>query len=244
MNLRPRQVSTTLITHFLRRAHNVLGLVVGAQVVLWVASGLFFALKPIEEVRGERLRTPAVETSVADQRYYAPVNDILEAAGPPVTSLKMKTWLNRVVWEAEVPGGKAMFDAETGAALSPLTEEDARRVAIAGWAGQGELVALTLVEPAPREAGRGVGRAMWRAEFDGKDKATFWIDPQAGDIAAVRTGWWRTFDLFWGLHIMDWTNRETISTWWMKLFSFGALMLSLAGIWLVVDRLIKGRLLK
>lgn len=232
------------ITHFLRRMHNVLGLVVGAQVVLWVASGLFFTLKPIEEVRGENLRTPAVEASFPEAKYYAPVGDILEAAGPPVTSLKLKSWLGRAVWEAELPAGKALFDAETGAALSPVTEEDARSVAETGWGGDGKLESLTLIESAPREAGRGFGRPMWRAEFAGKDTATFWIDPQAGDIAAVRTEWWRTFDLFWGLHIMDWTNRETISTWWMKLFSFGALMLALAGIWLVGDRLVKGRLLK
>jgi hypothetical protein len=30
----------------------------------------------------------------------------------------------------------------------------------------------------------------------------------------------------------------------MKLFSFGAMVLSLAGVWLVIDRLLKGRLLK
>ena len=231
-------------THFLRRLHNALGLAVGAQVVLWIASGLIFTLRPIEEVRGEHLRSSALEMMADAPAYMAPVDDILEAAGEPVMALKLKPWLGRAVWEAELHSGKALFDAETGAALSPLTEEDARRVAIAGWAGEGELASLTLADPAPREAGRGAGRAMWQAEFAGKDKATFWIDPQAGDIAAVRTGWWRTFDLFWGLHIMDWTNRETISTWWMKLFSFGALMLSLAGIWLVVDRLVKGRLLR
>ncbi len=85
---------------------------------------------------------------------------------------------------------------------------------------------------------------MWRAQFEGPDTATFWIDPQDGELAAVRTGWWRAFDLFWGLHIMDWQNRETISSWWMKLFAFASLVLTLAGIWLVIDRLRKGTLLR
>ena len=44
------------LTRLLRRTHNLLALIVGAQVLLWVVSGLFFALRPIEEVRGEHLR--------------------------------------------------------------------------------------------------------------------------------------------------------------------------------------------
>lgn len=229
---------------FIRRTHNVLGLIVGAQVLLWVASGLFFSLRPIEEVRGDHLRNHGHEmlSSVPDGTVSA--EDMILASTEPVMSLRLKPWLGRAVWEVETHTGKAMFDGQSGASLSPVMADDARRIAEAGWAGRGALVSLTLTDPAPREAGRGAGRAMWRAEFEGEDSATFWIDPQAGDIAAVRTGWWRTFDLFWGLHIMDWTNRETISSWWMKLFAFGTLMLTLAGIWLVIDRLARGRLLR
>ena len=232
------------LTHFSRRLHNMLGLIVGAQVVLWVASGLYFSLRPIAEVRGDHLRSEAHAMFAELPDSDAPVGGILAALGEPVMALKVKPWLGRPVWEAETHSGKVMFDYASGQPLSPVSEADARRVAQAAWAGEGALAGLTLVDEAPPEAGRGAGRPMWRAEFEGEDTATFWIDPQAGDVAAVRTDWWRTFDLFWGLHIMDWTNRATISSWWMKLFSFGALMLSLAGIWLVVDRLLKGRILK
>ncbi len=232
------------LTSLFRRLHNILGLIVGAQVLLWVASGLFFSLRPIEEVRGEHLRSGAHEMMAGLPDNLAPVNAILAAGGEPVMQMSLKPWLGRTVWEIETHSGKALYDAQTGEALSPLKEDQARRIAEGGWAGDGNLTAMALIDPAPREAGRGAGRAMWRASFDGPDTATFWIDPQAGDIAAVRTGWWRTFDLFWGLHIMDWTNRETISSWWMKLFAFGALVLTLAGLWLVVDRLVRGKLLR
>lgn len=233
------------LTHFLRRTHNLLGLIVGAQVLLWVLSGLIFSLKPIGEVRGDHLRREAVAATLpAELDGMAAPGALLAGSGEPVSALRLKLWMGEPVWEAELASGKALFDARTGAPISPLTEENASRVAEAAWAGKGALTAITLVDPAPREAGRGEGRTMWRAEFDGQDKATFWIDPQTGELAAVRTGWWRTYDLFWGLHIMDWEGRETFSSWWLKLFAFGALVLSLAGAWLVVDRLRKGRLLR
>ncbi|HAY05422.1 MAG TPA: hypothetical protein DCY26_02065, partial [Hyphomonas sp.] len=217
------------ITTFLRRTHNLLALIVGAQVLIWVASGFFFALRPIEEVRGEHLRTLPQET-LPEAEMAAP-ETILAAAGEPVKTLRLKNWLGAPVWEAETASGKRLYDGVTGARLDPVTEESARKVAEDRWVGDGELVALSLIEAAPSEAGRGAGRPMWRAEFEGRDNASLWIDPQDGELVAVRTDWWRTFDLFWGLHIMDWTNRETISSWWMKLFAFGSLVLSLAGIW-------------
>ncbi len=232
------------MTHFLRRTHNLLGLIVGAQVLLWVASGLFFALRPIEEVRGDHLRSGAQDVIASLPENLVPASAILAVSAEPALGMRLKPWLGRMVWEVETGAGKALYDAQTGEALSPATEENARRIAESGWAGDGVLEQIYWIDRAPREAGRGSGRAMWRAEFEGRDTATFWIDPQAGDIAAVRTEWWRAFDLFWGLHIMDWTSRETISSWWMKLFAFGALLLTVAGVWLVISRLMRGRLLR
>jgi hypothetical protein len=230
-----------LIPRLIPRLHNILGLLVGGQVLLWIASGFFFTIFPIEQVRGEHLRAAAPAALALPEAGFAPLADVM---GAEVKAVRLKPFLNGAAYETETPEGKALFDAATGAPLSPLSEGLARQVAETGWAGEGALAALTLIDTAPREAGRGHGRAMWRADFDGHDTATFWIDPQTGDIAAVRTGLWRTYDLFWGLHIMDWTNRETFTSWWMKFAAFLSLVLTLAGIWLVIVRVRRGRILR
>jgi uncharacterized iron-regulated membrane protein len=229
------------IPRLIPRVHNILGLVVGGQVFLWVVSGFFFTLFPIEQVRGDHLRAEVPAAIVLPEEGLAPLDGLI-ASG--IRAVRLKAFLGGAAYETETPEGKALFDAATGTPLSPLSEGLARRVAEKGWAGDGELAELILVDPAPQEAGRGQGRAMWQARFDGEDTATFWIDPQTGEIAAVRTGLWRTFDLLWGLHIMDWTNRETFTTWWMKLFALLSLVLTLAGIWLVAVRVRRGKILK
>ena len=148
------------LTHFFRRLHNFLGLIVGAQVVLWVASGLYFSLRPIAEVRGDHLRSEAHAMFAELPESDAPVGGILAALGEPVMALKVKPWLGRPVWEVETHSGKVMFDYVSGQPLSPVSEADARRVAQAAWAGEGALAGVTLVDEAPPEAGRGAGRAM------------------------------------------------------------------------------------
>ena len=55
-------------------------------------------------------------------------------------------------------------------------------------------------------------------------------DPQTGKIVAIRTLRWRIWDLLWGLHIMDWIDRDAIDGLLLKIFSIIALFTSLSGI--------------
>ncbi len=221
------------------RIHRFAGLVFGAQALIWIVSGLFFTLVPIEDVRGEHLRKPVVSPAIDVSELTLPAS----LGGEPVTGIRLASLLGKPAIELRTASGLALHDAATGEALPALDMDTAKAVAEARWAGRGVIASVELVDPAPREAGR-AGEALWRADFDGRDKATFWIHPVSGDIVAVRTDHWRLFDLFWGLHIMDWKSRETISSWWMKLFSFGALVMTLAGIWMLVDQVRRGRLFR
>ena len=227
------------VNRFMRQAHNVLALVVGTQILLWMVSGLYFTLYPIETVRGSHLRTPVEQVLSVPAGGWVPAGPLADGA----SAVTLKPWLGRAVFVVERETGTDMFDAATGEQLTPLDEASARAVAEANWGGQGTLTSAAWVDAAPSESGR-KGEAMWRIDFEGKDRATFWVTPDTGEVRAVRTGVWRLFDLMWGLHIMDWSARETIASWWMKAFAFGGLMMSLAGAWLLVRRLTMGTLLR
>ncbi len=91
------------LTHFLRRTHNLLGLVVGAQVLIWVLSGLIFSLKPISEVRGDHLRREvAVATLPAELDGLVPPGDLLAGSGEQVSALRLRLWLDTPVWEGRL----------------------------------------------------------------------------------------------------------------------------------------------
>ena len=61
-------------------------------------------------------------------------------------------------------------------------------------------------------------------------------NPFSGEIVAIRSTQWRLWDLMWGLHIMDWIDRDNIGNIWLKIFSFIALFTSVSGIVLLFYR--------
>ena len=63
-----------------------------------------------------------------------------------------------------------------------------------------------------------------------------YIDPFSGEISAIRSLQWRIWDFMWGIHIMDWVERDNIDNFWLKIFSFIALFTSLSGIILFFTR--------
>ena len=49
-------------------------------------------------------------------------------------------------------------------------------------------------------------RPAWAVAFS--DGARFYVDADTGELLAVRTRFWRAYDVMWALHIMDLQTRE------------------------------------
>ena len=106
---------------YLTRAHKWAGLVLGIQILLWFASGLFMALFPIDEVRGSHLAEKA-SWSLRDATVI-PIEIAMtiyegELSGASLTSI------------AGVPAyaligdkGTQLINARTGKAWKPIGEE-------------------------------------------------------------------------------------------------------------------------
>ena len=74
------------------------------------------------------------------------------------------------------------------------------------------------------------------SENDKGKEINVYIDPFSGEISAIRSLQWRIWDFMWGIHIMDWVERDNIDNLWLKVFSFIALFTSLSGIILFFNR--------
>ena len=81
---------------------------------------------------------------------------------------------------------------------------------------------------------RGRSLPIYRVKTKSKDdyKINVYINMYSGDVVAIRSDKWRIWDLMWGLHIMDWKERDNIDNLFLKIFSILALVSSLTGIML------------
>jgi hypothetical protein len=217
-------------------AHKWLALIVGLQVFFWVASGLFFAVYPIERVRSEH--------RIADQ----PLAE-LDAAGLP-TPAELATLLpaapSRIIYERGVRGealavveftdrSPALVDLAQRRVISPLDAAMAREIAIAYVADAPairDVHRVTQASPEYREP-----LPAWRIAFEDREGLAVYVVADTGRVAARRSDLWRVYDALWALHIMDWRDHENFNTGVLIAASVLALIVTLAGFVLLPYRL-------
>jgi len=222
---------------FVQTLHRWLGLALVVQIAIWMTSGVVMSFLPIEHVRGENAAAYNAPVELAIKSYFPPGGVIAETEH--ADSVTLRNWLGRTVYIVSTADGKAMFDADTGDKLSPLSEKDARRVAAADFVGEGEIVRAALLQDPPHEY-RGA-KPVWRIDFSDVDQTRIYVSPDTGEVASRRNRVWRFYDFFWMLHIMDYDERENFNNPLIRTFAATGLLFALSGLFLVGIRLKGGR---
>jgi hypothetical protein len=212
--------------------HIWLGWLVGVPMVLWTVTGLLMVIKPIDEVRGAHLRKDVEQAAlpadtqiavVLPQDNSRPVQSVTTTMmrGQPVTTL------------AYADGTMERYDA-AGAPLAPVSEVEARLIVAQGIIGGGAVSDATRydAENVPFDFRRPIN--VWRVVLD--DDTYVYVNSDTGAIEAVRTPWWRFFDILFGLHVMDLETREPGPNPWILVFSTLAIIGAVLGCTLMFRR--------
>lgn len=213
----------------LAKWHIWLGWLVGVPIVMWLASGLFMTLRPIEEVRGETLRRELPATPLV-----LPGSTL---ASPEAGLKEMRVVMQQgraVAILTGLDGTVRRVDFASGKPLPPLGAAEAQALVAARITG-GDRVARLRLFPAdrtPPDFRRDL--AVWQVALG--DGTNVYVGRDTGEIEAVRTRWWRAYDLAWGLHIMDLSGREDTSHPVLILFAALSLTGALIGCVLMFRR--------
>lgn len=213
--------------------HKWLALIIGIQIFIWIATGLFFTVVPIEQVRSEhRIRelTPAI-LSAAD---LAAVSNAVAGAQTPIRlTIENRPEGARIVADY-ADGSAALFDARTGEKLSPLDQEDALAIARSRITADAPVASAELVTSASPEY-RGALPA-WRIAFDEPGQLAVYVGANNGQVTARRSDLWRVYDFLWALHIMDYREHENFNHAPIIIVSVLAFLSTIAGIALIPYR--------
>ena len=185
----------------LRRWHVWLGWLIFIPMLLWTVSGVVMVLKPIEEVRGEGLMSVPPPLRLAGPVVPPQIE------GVPLKSLALQPRAAGPRWIVTLEDGSTrLADPARGALLPRLSAADAVREVMARYAGTEKVAAVTRTDRnrPPLDLRRPV--ETWQVSMT--DGTHFYVDAGSGEVVARRTGWWRFYDLMWGLHIMDLETRE------------------------------------
>ena len=218
------------MTRMMRIAHKWLGLLIGLQFVLWVASGLVLCLLDMLKVHGLNSRAPAAAARpwIADA---LPVGQVLAAQERPVDRVAT-AWLDRLpVYRLSQGKASWLLDARDGRRVQ-VDAGMAARLAAASYRGNMPMLAPQLLASTPEVRGH-EGR-VWRVSVLDADTTTIYVSEQTGEVLPHRNSTWRLFDFFWMLHIMDYRERTDFNHPLVITSAGAGLLLTLGGLWLLV----------
>lgn len=211
------------------KLHHKLMILMSLPLFLWVLSGCYFVWLDLAYIRGDHYVQP-----------YSPIK-VGERAVPlsKFTSLMQNAHKVETVMIANSPFYRihhgqtvTLINANSGKNLNQITRAQAIDIAqsvISNNPAKINFHALFIEQQAPSEiAARHL--PVWRVSFDDRVNSTIYISAKTGSIVARRHDFWRIFDLFWRIHIMDYDDGENVNNWFLLLSTIIALIAILSGV--------------
>lgn len=203
----------------IRLFHKYLSLVISIQLLLWTVSGIYFAFNKIELVRGEQY---LIEQKVSKLNLKEVESSF---SGKNVNFVRrLDEWIIKV----ETDSGFSYTDLQ-GQNLDELNEEEVREV-VRQSTKLIPLMVQRIDKPKIRAEFRGRNLPIFKVATSTTDNINVYVDAFTGEVTAIRSDSWRIWDFLWGAHIIDYSERENINNFLIKILSILALLSSLSGI--------------
>ena len=203
----------------IRTFHKYLSLAISIQLLLWTVSGIYFAFNKIELIRGEQY---LLNEDVSNL-------DLTEIKGTFNTKSinivkRLDKWILRLEGETQV-----YYRALNGEELMELNELEAIEI-VRQKTSLTPLKAVKINSQSRGSEFRGRKLPLYKVSTESEDNINVYVGAMSGEIAAIRSDSWRTWDFMWGAHIIDYRDRDNIDNFLLKVLSILALISALSGI--------------
>jgi uncharacterized iron-regulated membrane protein len=215
-----------------RSLHRWLGLIVGLQVLIWLATGLYMVVLDLDFIHGDPLvRNMQQVVTVPNSSRVSMAS--LRAQYPEATDIGLRSVMGTGFFTVTTLQDRYLINPQTAEVISPLDEETVRQIAVFHFNGEGSISEATLItaDP-PREIGPR-RLPLWRIDFNDRFSTSFYIDPYTGVLVTRRHQYWRIFDFFFMLHIMDYDERSDAHNTLLQIAQFTGVTFAISGLWLL-----------
>ena len=219
---------------FARIAHKWMGLILGLQVLFWIAGGVVMSAIPLERVHGKHLATKTLPNPFSQSDYAYNVDKVIQRLDGNIKSIKLTYRMDRPIYLLETQNSTHVFDAQSGEVLEELNQEQVSSLASRHYLKDSQIRTIQKISDIPLEARRAQGD-MWRVEFDDTWSTTLYFVPLTGELQTIRSDIWRLFDFVWMLHIMDYDERDDFNNPLLITSAISALLFTITGIILLLQ---------
>lgn len=215
-----------------RNLHKWLGLIVGLQILIWLATGLYMVVVDIDFIHGDSLVKNMRDVIVVpDSKLLSMAS--LRIRYPDATQIGLRPVMGKTFYTVTTATDRYLLDPETGVVHSPLGEKAAREIAAYHYAGEAPVISARLINANPPMEIQTRRLPLWRIDFDDRFATSFYIDPQNGSLVTRRHQYWRIFDFLWMLHIMDYEDRSDAHNLLLIFAQITGLTFAITGLWLL-----------
>jgi len=216
---------------FLKKLHKWVGLLIGVQLLLWLLSGLMISLLDPAKVSGAQWANdvPAPGSMPFDQ--VLGFDDLPAGLTKDALRIDLKPAAGGFVYEITHSDSSVRISAINGRVLK-TSGEDAHKIAQKDFGGDGEISSIE-AGMAPDLETRNHREPYWRANFSDSASTAIYVSQRSGEILERRNTYWRVRDVFWMLHIMDYSGRKNFNNTLIIIVALTAIWLGLSGILLL-----------
>ncbi len=217
------------MSHWMRKLHKWIGLLIAIQFLLWMGSGVVMSLLDAGKVQGRefRIKPPAPPTWPRDA---LDPSALLAKSTEGVSSVTSGWVLERPVYQLQGDKRSWLVGAVDGRPFA-IDAALAGAIARASYSGKGQAGIARLLDYS-LEA-RAHKEPVWRVDFDDADETSVYVSARSGKVLEHRNSTWRLFDFFWMLHIMDYSERTNFNNPLLVSSAIGGLWMALSGVWLL-----------
>ena len=220
---------------YIRRAHRYLGVLLGIQFLLWTISGLYFSWTNIDEIHGdfEHRQPPQLAASFNLISPSTVVNQLSQKADS-INQVQLITILQKPFYTIRYYGENKLHtilaDAQTGIIRQPVNKDEALQIAAESFADIPTVQSIDYITSVSKnDEYREKPLPAWKISFQNNANTHVYVASQTGKVETFRNNKWRTFDLLWMFHTMDYNGRDNINNWVLRAFSIFGIVTVLSG---------------
>lgn len=220
-----------------RKIHRWVSYLVFAQLVLWIAGGLTFALLPFDSiVKGGSVMVPPSPQELP--KGWLSLLDAQHLEG--VTGVSSSQSSQGMLLQLRSSEQNRWLRMNDGKAALPPSRASIRSYAQQLYKGKGDIVSVRFIDkPEYRYFGlvdELYGKVdVWQASFSDSLGSRLYFEGDTGRYLTVRNHFWVFYDAMWRLHIMDYSAGEDFNNKLLIFFVVFSFVFALSGLVLTLS---------